>query len=195
MISRPDRVTVWAAQLAANNFPPVCAMTGATAETWRKFKFRSSPPWAYLFGALVAALVAEKATGFLPLTKASSRMCRLALWIPVWLVIGSVALWFVVAIAAVANVDAGDPNAGGVAFVLVFVGFLLLLAGFVGRLVVMPLVCPRGKITRPSGYYDRLVELRNVHPAFVAAVMQMQQAQQNASMQRQANVPLPPGSN
>jgi Na+-transporting methylmalonyl-CoA/oxaloacetate decarboxylase gamma subunit len=189
VISRPDRVQVWAAQLAANDFPPVCALTGAPAETWRKFRFRSSPPWAYLLGAMVAALVAEKASGFLPLTRSSSRLVGLALWIPVWLMFGAVGLWLLVAIAAVANVDASDPNAGGVGFVFVCLGILLLVSGIIGRLVVYPLISPRARITRPPGYYDKLVELRNVHPSFVAAVMQRQQAP------AQPTVPLPPGSN
>jgi hypothetical protein len=37
------------------------------------------------------------------------------------------------------------------------------------------------------GDLDRLIELRRVHPAFVAAVTQVHQA-------RTAQVPLPPGS-
>jgi hypothetical protein len=47
------------------------------------------------------------------------------------------------------------------------------------------------------GYYDKLVEIRNVHPAFVAAVTQILQAraQQYVSTQPQANAPLPPGPN
>jgi len=39
----------------------------------------------------------------------------------------------------------------------------------------------------PPGYRDKLIELRNVHPAFVAAVTHIHQAR--------ANVPHPPGSN
>ncbi|HEV2034500.1 MAG TPA: hypothetical protein VGU71_09930 [Candidatus Dormibacteraeota bacterium] len=102
-----------------------------------------------------------------------------------------------VAIGAFAGVDGGDPNAGAVGGVLLFVGVLMLIAGLVGRLVVTPLVCPRGGVTLQPGYPDKLVEIRNVHPAFVAAVTQIHQAraQQYASMQAPANVPLPPGSN
>ena len=53
MINRPDRIQIWASQLAANDFPPVCAMTGRPAETWRKFRFATPPDWAYALLALV----------------------------------------------------------------------------------------------------------------------------------------------
>ena len=110
-----DRVQVWASQLAANDFPPVCAVTGAPVETWRKFRFSTPPPWAYAFLGLIA---------------------------------------------------------------------------------LGPLVSIRAKVTMQPGYYDKLVELRNVHPAFVAAVNQMHQARmaQQAAMQPPANIPLPPES-
>ena len=104
--------------------------------------------------------------------------------------IGSVLLWIAIVIGAVASVGATAPNAGDIAGMLVFVGVLLLIGGLVGRFVAMPLICPRGKVTVPPGYRDKLVELRNVHPAFVATVMQIHQARV-----QQANVPLPPGSN
>jgi hypothetical protein len=197
LISRQDRVQVWASQLAANDFPPVCAMTGAPAETWRKFRFATPPIWARALSILVAILVAERASGFLPLTKASSRLVGFARWVPRGMVVGSGVLWLAIGIAAAANVGATAPNAGDIAGALVFIGVLLLVGGLVGRFVVMPLVCPRGRVTVPPGYRDKLVELRNVHPAFVAAVTQINQmrAQQFASMRPQAAVPIPPGPN
>lgn len=210
MINRQDRVQVWASQLAANDFPPVCAVTGAPAETWRKFRFSTPPPWAYallvlivcgalgiLLGAIVMMAVSEKASGHLPLTRASNRLVGLATWIPSGLILGCIALWTLVPFAAAANVDASDPNAGAVGALFLVMGALMLVAGLIGRLVVMPLVSPRARVTVQPGYYDRLVELRNVHPAFVVAVTQILQAraQQYASTQRQANVPLPPISN
>jgi hypothetical protein len=190
LISRQDRVQVWASQLAANDFPPVCAMTGAPAETWRKFRFATAPIWAHALSVLVAIIAAERASGFLPLTTASSRLVGFARWIPRGLMIGSVLLWIAIVIGAVANVGATAPNAGDIAGMLAFVGVLLLVGGLVGRFVAMPLICPRGRVTVPPGYRDKLVELRNVHPAFVATVMQIHQARV-----QQANVPLPPISN
>ena len=127
-------------------------------------------------GAIVMAAVSERATGFLPLTRGSGLQVTLATWLPVGLIVGSFALDFAVAFGAAAHVDSSDPNAGAVAGTLLLVGLLLIVAGFVGRLVVMPLVSPRGKVTRPPGYYDKLVEIRNVHPAFVTAVNQVHQA-------------------
>ena len=202
--TRADRVYVWASQLAANDFPPVCAMTGAPAQTWRKFRFASPPPWAYalyvlvlcggiglFLGAILIAAVALRAGGFLPLTRASSRQVTLATWVPVGLIVGSFALDFAVVFGAVGQVDAADPNATTVAGIVLLVGLLMLVAGLAGRLVVTPLVCPRGKVTMQPGYYDRLVEIRNVHPAFVAAVNQVQHVRMAQSLQ----VPTRPGSN
>jgi hypothetical protein len=99
---------VWSSQLAANDFPPVCAMTGQPAETWRKFRFSTAPAWApVLFlllctgvGLLLVFIamygVSRRASGHLPLTRASSRRVALASWIPV----GLLAAAFVLVIAA-----------------------------------------------------------------------------------------------
>lgn len=190
MIARSDRLQIWASQLAANDFPPVCAMTGRPAETWRKFRFSTPPVWTYALlvllclgvigiaiAAVIISLVSERATGHLPLTHSSRRVADLATWVPAVLIVGPLALWTVVVGAAALQVDVGDANAGAVAGVTLLAGVLLLVGGLVGRLVVTPLVVPRGKVTpQQPGYYDRLVELRNMHPAFVAAVQQMHYA-------------------
>lgn len=210
MIYPSNRVQIWASQLAANDFPPVCAMTGAPVETWRKFRFSTPPAWAYsllvliifgLLGLIVAGIVMSavglKASGFMPLTRRSSRIQGLVVWLPVGLIIGAFALMTAVVIAAVANVGANDANLPGIGALLFFVGLLLLIAGFILRLVVTPLASIRGRVSVHPGYYDKLVELRNVHPAFVAAVRQLHQerAAQYAPTQSPVNVPLPPGSN
>jgi hypothetical protein len=207
VINRPDRVQVWASQLAANDFPPVCAMTGAPAQTWRKFRFASPPQWAYalyvlillgviglLIAAAVLAGVSQRASGHLPLTRASSRLVGLAMWVPVGLIVAGLAMWTIVPIAAGFNADSADTNAAGIAGLLLLVGALLLVSGLVGRLVVMPLVTPRAKVTVQPGYYDKLVEIRNVHPAFVAAVNQAQQARaaQYAAANAAQNPAAPP---
>jgi hypothetical protein len=87
-------VVVWSSQLAANDFPPVCAMTGQPAETWRKFRFSTAPAWWPLlllllctgFGLLIVFIalygVSRRASGHLPLTRASSRRVALAAWLP-----------------------------------------------------------------------------------------------------------------
>ena len=210
MVNPEDRVQVWASQLAASDFPPVCAMTGAPAETWRKFRFSTPPPWAYslyvlvllgILGLIIAAAVmsavALKATGHLPLTRGSRRLVTLTLWVPLGLIFGGFVMFTGVVIAAIANVDSGDANAGGVGAAVLLLGVLFLVVGLIGRLVVTPLVGPRARVTMQPGYYDKLVEIRNLHPTFVAAVNQIHQARaaQYAATQAPAISPPPqPGS-
>ncbi len=183
MIGPTDRVQIWASQLAANDFPPVCAMTGRPAQTWRKFTFSTPPQWAYalvalvclgaiglILAAVVTYAVSERATGHLPLTRASSRTAVLAFWIPIGLIIASPLSWII------AIPFASDSQSGAFA-VFFFLGLGLLFAGLLGRLVVTPLISPRGKVypVQP-GYYDRIVELRNISAGFVMTVRQSQQA-------------------
>ena len=194
MVNPPaDRVQVWASQLAANDFPPVCAMTGRPAETWRKFTFSTPPAWTYallvliclgVLGLAVAAIiiyaVSERATGHLPLTRSSSRTVALAVWLPLGLIIASPVAWV---LAFIFGSSSDSP-----VFPLFFLGgFLLLLAGLLGRLVGTPLIIPRAKVNPMQyGQYDRLVEIRNVRPAFVAAVRQHQQARYAQAYPQQA---------
>ncbi len=185
MVAPPDRVPVWASQLAANDFPPVCAMSGQPAETWRKFRFATPPTRAYallvliclggigiVLYAVVITVVAQKASGFLPLTRSSNRIVALAIWVPAGLLIGWVLLWI---LAAAIGLPSSDSTALTIAAIMFWVGLLLLIAGLVGRLLVMRMICPRGKVMEPQpGQLDKLVELQNVNPAFVAAVHQLQ---------------------
>jgi hypothetical protein len=191
--ARPDRVQIWSAQLVANDFPPICAMSGRPAETWRKFRFATPPDWAYallllvclgglgiIAYAVVIAVVARRATGFLPLTRSSSRTVMLALWVPVGMIIAWVVLWVA---AAIIGLPSSDQTLITIAAILFWVGVFALLGGLVGRLVIMPLICPRAKVMEQLPYqYDKLVELRNVNPAFVAAVNQMHAARQQQVM-------------
>jgi len=157
-------------------------MTGRTAETWRRFKFATPPAWSYallilvclggmgiLAFAVVMALTAQRASGYLPLTKDSSRLVTLSTWVPVGLLVLAVVVW-IAAIPVAASDTIGD--AAGWLF---WIGLLLLLSGLAGRLIVTPLLSPRAKVMEMApGQNDRIVELRNVHPAFVAAVEQRQ---------------------
>lgn len=158
-------------------------MTGRPAETWRKFTFSTPPAWTYallplvclgLLGVIIAGAiiyaVSERATGHLPLTRSSSRTVALAIWIPVALLIASPVTWVLAFIF-------GSGSESPVFPALFLGGFLLLLAGLVGRLVGTPLIIPRARVNPVQyGQYDRLVEIRNVNPVFVAAVRQHQQA-------------------
>jgi hypothetical protein len=160
-------------------------MTGRPAETWKKFKFATPPDWTYALLVLtclgglgfiaftiVVAAVSERANGFLPLTRSSGRTVTLVFWIPLALLIAWPVCW------AVALVTSGDPNASATTVGLVWLGIFFLVAGMIGRLVVTRFISPRAKVMELApGHFDRIVELRNVHPLFVAAVMQRQQAQ------------------
>ena len=189
MITAPNRVRIWASQLAANDLPPTCAMSGRPAETWRKFTFRTPPASTYallvlivfgvlglILGAIIASAVSLRASGHLPLTRSSSRTASLVQWIPNVLIVGGFALITLIVAAAIANVDAGDSNASALGGIGVLLAFITLVVGFVGRLVFMPLVLPRARVEAVPGYVDRVVELRNVHPNFATAVLQRQQA-------------------
>jgi len=201
--SAPDRVVVWAAQLAAGDFPPVCAMTGLPAETRRKFSFKTVPGWAHASGALaftglglLAPVVEEAATrrasGYLPLTRASRRKLMLLEVVSLSLL----AFMFVVWMVALIFSGTSDQTSSAIAGILFVLGWLCLL-GFIVGLVVRPRIGPRGTVIgRPSSYHDNLVELRHVHPAFVAAVNQMQTARaaHYAALQTGPGIPTLPGS-
>jgi len=183
LITRDDRIQIWGSQLAANDFPPVCAMTGRPAEAWKRFKFSTPPQWAYallvliclggigliVYGVVVTA-VSQRASGFLPLTRASRRTVDLVIVVPIGLITAWAALW---AAAAVIGFSATDESLVTLAGVFFWIGLLCMIAGLVGRLVITKLVVPHAKVMEPQpGYFDKLVELRNVHPNFVQAVHQ-----------------------
>lgn len=180
-------------------------MTGRPAETWRKFNFVTPPAWAYallilvcLGGlgfigyAIVIAVTAQRASGYLPLTRASKRIVIIALSGPIAALSLFVLGWV---LAAIIGLPATDPAASTLAGILFWIGTFLMLGALVGRLVVKPLICPRGKVYEQQPYqYDKLVELRNVHPAFVAAVNHMHQlrAVQRAAPYSPSPVPYAP---
>jgi hypothetical protein len=162
-------------------------MTGRPVETWKKFKFATPPDWTYallilvclgglgfIAFTIVVAVVSQRASGFLPLTRSSSRTVTLTFWIPLALLIAWPASW---AIAVIFGLSSNDPTASAIAGVSFWLGVLFLVAGLIGRLIVTPLISPRAKVMELApGQPDRIVELRNVHPLFVAAVLQRQQA-------------------
>jgi len=187
LITPNDRIQIWGSQLAANDFPPFCSMSGPPAEIWKRFKFATPPQWAYallvliclggiglIIYAVVVSAVSQWASGFLPLTRSSRRTVDLVIWVPAGLLIAWAALWGVAAVIAVSANDDSLVTLAGVCF---WIGLLLMIAGLVGRLVITRLVVPQAKVTEPQpGYFDKLVELRNVHPNFVQALHQRQVA-------------------
>jgi len=182
----PGRIVVSATQFAAGDFPPVCAMTGLPAETRRRFRFIRAPAWSFVFAFLMCVgigflvsgilifLVARKVSGYLPLTSASNQRLN-------WALQGSAATLVVVAlmwIAAALLSTTGSPLAQLTALLLVSFGLMAFLLGFtglqVGLQILKPLYGPTAVILpRQTGHADTWIELRNVHPVFVAAVEQM----------------------
>jgi len=168
-------VLIWQSQLTANDFPPVCAMTGAQAETWARFSFSNAPPYAFWVGGLMAAaLFSRRASGYLPLTRASAKTLRLFTWTLVALLpLGIVGIFMGLLVAGASTVNTVGEAIGALITVL---GIASVLVGLIGLLIVRRTLGPTAKIfdTQP-GQYESLIELRNVHPAFVAAVQQLQQ--------------------
>jgi hypothetical protein len=168
-------------------------MTGAPAETWRKFRFSNTPTWALVFLLLIcvgigffvslplAHLVSRHASGKLPLTRASKRFLEL----PIWAGAVSIAFWaidwIIAAIAFSSQHDPTDPTAALVALILFYVGLpglvlgvVLLEIGF--QLGTMP-YGPRAKLRKQQpGEPEPAVELLRLHPAFVAAVLDIQKS-------------------
>ncbi len=180
MISAPNRVLIWQSQLAANEFPPVCAMTGQPAETWRKFTFRKTPPWAFWVGGVfLARALSERSSGYLPLTRSSVKKLRTVTWTFGGLIPLAFFLW---AIGIVLSSVSSSQINSAIFWLLFLLGFGALFAGVIGLLIGRSAVNPVGKVLdRQPGYYESLIELRNVHPAFVAAVIKAQQARRGAS--------------
>jgi hypothetical protein len=188
LISAPDRVLIWQSQLAANDFPPVCAMTGAPAETWRKFSFSTAPPWAFWVGGLlVAALMSRRASGYLPLTRASVRKLRLFTLTFLGLIPLAVVFWIASGVTSSLN----NPVWSAITFLLFVLGIASMLVSLIGIVIARRSFGPTGKIFEPQpGQYESLIELRNVHPTFVIATRQLQQARAQSAYS--ARSPLQP---
>ncbi|HSS62470.1 MAG TPA: hypothetical protein VLK30_13530 [Candidatus Limnocylindrales bacterium] len=160
-------------------------MTGAQAEMWRKFTFSKTPPWAFWVGGLLlSAALAERVSGYLPLTRASARKIRIVRWSFAGLILLGFVLWATgFAVASIAN--------GAIFEFLFLAGLGAMFGGVVGTFLGRAAMGPRGKLLDlQPGYFQRLVELTNVHPAFAAAVQQHQQMRAQQTYQ-----PPPPPAN
>jgi hypothetical protein len=201
VISRPDRVQIWAGQLAAKDLPMVCAMTGRPAETWRKFQFTTPSVWVVTLLLVLTVLdlrgprpKVRQARGHLPLTKSASELAMLVettslalLPLSVLLLVGGI---------VIQRLNTAGLDLAAISRNLVVIGLVLLLA-FVVSAVLRNFVGLGAKVLAPPpGYGDQLVELRRVHPAFVAAVNDIHRirAEQFQSTHAPTNSPTPPGS-
>lgn len=107
-------------------------MTGAPAETWRKFRFSTSPAWVYVLFVIVCALgvigvivvaiiqsaVSRRASGYLPLTRAASRKVAFATWLPIGLIIGAAGMG--AGAFVVGGLGSGSGSSGHVNSALVY---------------------------------------------------------------------------
>ena len=181
-------------------------MTGAPAETWRRFRFSTAPAWALVFllvllcvgigffvGLPLAYLVGRHASGPLPLTRQSKRALEIPMWAGAALIASAAIAWVLGAIAASMQHDPANPAAAIASLLFFYTGLLTLVGGVVlleigFQLGALP-YGPRAKVGKQiPGDPDRVVELRGVHPAFVAAVLEMQRSRAEQGR------PLPPGS-
>jgi len=181
-------------------------MTGAPAETWRKFRFSTTPAWALLFLLLIcigigffvslplAYLAGRHASGSLPLSHSSKRLLE----IPKWVGVASLAFWAIdwilAAIAFSLQHDPTNPTAALASLLLFYLGLPGLVLGVVLLEIAFQLGTlpygPRAKVRKQEpGQPDRVVELLRVHPAFVAAVLEMQKSREEPGLS------LPPISN
>jgi hypothetical protein len=183
MAKSHGRVFIWASQLRTKDLPHVCVVTGAPAETWYKVRFKTVPGWAeaskvlaftqvHALAPVVEEVTMRRAHGFVPTTRRARRNLLFLSWSIFSLLPLTLMLW--VAAAVVAG-DAGPQSPWIGTFVVA--GILTILAGLIGLIGVLPLVEPRGRVLpRERGYQDNVIELFHVHPAFVVAVQQLQQA-------------------
>ncbi len=182
-------MVVPATQFTAGDFPAICAMTGLPAETRRRFRFFRAPGWSIVFVFLICAgvgflisgllifLVADKVSGYLPLTWASARRLGLLMRVSV----GIVGVALVMLIAAAYLATAGESLTQLASVLLVAAGLPVFLFGFtglqVGLQVLKPVYGPTAVVLPlDAAHPGRWIELRNVHPQFVAAVQQQHAA-------------------
>jgi hypothetical protein len=176
LVRPPNRILVWQSQLSANDFPPICAMTGAPAETWRRLTITKYPPWAFWVGGiLLANALSERITGHLPLTRASVTRIRIAKWLFGGLIPLAFVLWLI-GIVVLSTNSTSEVNTA-IFYFCFLLGFGALFGGMIGFILGRAAVGPTGRIMRSQpGQPEYLIEIRNVHPSFVSAVQQLQQS-------------------
>jgi hypothetical protein len=191
LINYQSRLRVWSSQFEAGDFPAICVVSGKPAETWRKFRFFGAPIWSFAFLLLIACgigffvagplvfLVSRRASGRLPLTKQADRWFSAVIWVSAVLASVGVLMTITGFLGMNVGLHETNPFIGLIGVLLLSLGPIALVAGAVGIQIgiqvgmVNPLG-PRGKVLkRQPADPDRIVELFNVHPAFVEAAQRM----------------------
>lgn len=186
MVNPSVRLRVWASQLAADDFPPVCVYSGEPADAWWKFRPFSTYVWArpFLFLLLLfvvgfvvdgplAYLLARRASGHLPMQSKYARRLRMLPRVSAAILAAGVVMLVAALHAPLNNVVLG--LAGILAFTVAPIVILIGLLGVqLGLQVAWNPMAPRARVyKRRPGDPDRIVEISNVHPAFVAAAQAM----------------------
>jgi hypothetical protein len=166
--------TVWAVDLESGRLPNVCIKTGRPTGDRFSVRFATPPEWTallligVLFGvigllpyAIIRSVLAVRARGRLPLSAGWIVALRLIGW-GAWI---SAACG--TAVAVTAFFLPGDAGLAGL-----IVGLALIVLAIVG-VAVYGFVKPKAKVREAGIPPVRWVELRNVHPAFAAAVLAM----------------------
>lgn len=118
---------------------------------------------------VVRYVFAQRAAGYLPLSRLASRTITIGVWFPIALMASPIILLI---LSAVIALDDSRSNAPGF---LALLAIVLLLGGFVARLLLRARLFPRATVGDVNPVYrDRVIELRNLHPRFVAAVRDRQ---------------------
>jgi hypothetical protein len=163
---------VTATELEGKRLPPVCAMTGAPSETWRRFRFATLPVSAWMSSGPFSFGSERSAIGYLPLTRRSAQRLALITWVPFGAIIIGTS---VAALSAITGLQSSDSTVAAVAATLLFLGLMLLFCGGVALLLTRQ-IGPQGKVrdAEPGAHREsKIVELSRVHPEFVAAVRVM----------------------
>ncbi|HEV2415450.1 MAG TPA: hypothetical protein VGX27_11620 [Candidatus Dormibacteraeota bacterium] len=190
MVNPSVRLRVWASQLANDDFPPVCVYSGEPADAWWRIRLFTPYRWAvplvflslllvigFVIGGALGYLLARRVSGHLPMRAQYARR----LWMLPRVSAAILAAGVVMLVAALHapplnNVVLG--LAGILAFTVSPIFILIGLLGVqIGLQVAWNPLAPRGKVfARKPGDPDRIVEISNVHPAFVAAAQAMYSA-------------------
>jgi hypothetical protein len=176
-------------------------MTGRPADTWRKFRFMTPSVWTILLLLPLVVLdlggprpKARQASGHLPLAKSAVQRAVLeesvVAFLPLGIIVGvaGIVIW---------GTNQNAPDLSAIARTLMTLGFVLLVMFVVGAVLREQFGLGAKVLAPPAGSEDQIVELRRVHPEFVAAVNQMHHARnrQGAPTQHATGPPTPPGSN
>jgi hypothetical protein len=175
----PGTVAIWATDLETWTLPRVSVISGRPAEDWVTITYRTAPMEARVVSSAVAAMVATSVRCHLPVTRSEKTSIQLVRWFPRVLVL----LVLVSIFGGCAECSLTPPDWSGVGAFLFLLGCLALVPALLLWKFVPDLAVPRATVYETPPYGAKLVELRNVSPAFIQAVEQLHLARHEAYKQ------------